>query len=103
MDWDNLLFAPKERDLALIGACYTWRDARETDWFYQGYGLGRGDAAALSYYRCERIIQDIAAYSEQLLLTSAGGADRERSYALFTGLFLPGRDVEIAVKLDAGG
>jgi len=55
---------------------------------------------ALTYYRYERIIQDIAAFCEQLLLSVAGGEDREQSYLYFTGQFLPNHEVEIACKTD---
>ncbi|MFN2195490.1 MAG: hypothetical protein ACK2UW_05120 [Anaerolineales bacterium] len=57
---------------------------------------------ALAYYRYERIIQDIAAFCEQLLLTTQGGEDREQAYRYFTSQFLPGFEVEIALKSDPG-
>ena len=96
VDWDNPIFAPKERDLMLIGGCYRWRDAREEALFYQGYGQTEIDRMALAYYRCERIIQDIAAYCKQLLSTQEGGKDREQGLMYFTSNFLPGYEIEIA-------
>jgi spectinomycin phosphotransferase len=103
VDWDNPVLAPKERDLMLIGGCYTWKGAREEAFFYQGYGPADLDLTALAYYRYERIIQDIAAYCQQLLLSSAGGEDREQGLAYFMSNFLPGHEIEIACRRDHAG
>jgi spectinomycin phosphotransferase len=106
VDWDNPFIAPKERDLMLIGGCSTWHDPREEALFYSGYdrnysdGPVEVDRTALTYYRYERIIWDIAAYCEQLLMTSAGGEDREQSYQYFLSIFKPGGEIEIALKTD---
>lgn len=108
VDWDTIVLAPKERDLMFVGAGIggTWCSDRETFLFYQGYyGTGERtdvDRTALAYYRYERIIQDIAAFCEQLLLTTRGGADREQAYHYFTSQFMPGYEVEIAFKSDPG-
>jgi spectinomycin phosphotransferase len=101
VDWDNPTFAPKERDLMLIGGCYEWRSASEETLFYQGYGQAEIDRTALAYYRYERIIQDIAAFCQQLLLTGEGGQDREQGLMYFTSNFLPNHEVEIAIETDS--
>jgi spectinomycin phosphotransferase len=105
VDWDNPILAPKERDLALVGGCSVWNGAREEALFYRGYCFGSSlsviDRTALAYYRYERIIQDIAEFCKQLLLTTEGGQDREQSLIYFTGFFLPDHDVEIAFNTDA--
>jgi spectinomycin phosphotransferase len=64
--------------------------------FYEGYGKTKIDFAVLAYHRYERIIEDLAAYGEQLLLTDEGGADRPEAYERFTGNFEPGQTIEIA-------
>jgi spectinomycin phosphotransferase len=58
------------------------------------------DPIALAYYRYERIIQDIAVYCEQLLLTDEGGEDREQSLRYLTSNFLPNNTIAIAYKSD---
>lgn len=82
VDWDTVLLAPKERDLMFIGAGL-FANHRSPDeevrLFYQGYGATAINTHAIAYYRYERIIQDIAAYCEQLLLSEQGGDDRENS------------------------
>ena len=98
VDWDNPLFAPKELDLAMVGGSAVWNNASQEALFYQGYGQVKIDPAALAYYRCERIIRDIAEFCNQLFLTVAGGEDREQSYQYFTSIFLPNHEVEIALK-----
>jgi len=77
-----------------------WRDAQEETWFYQGYGRTEIDPQALAYYRYERIVEDIAAYGEQLLLTDDGGADRAQGLRFFLDQFLPNNVVEIAYRTD---
>ncbi len=103
VDWDTLTFAPKEHDLMFIGAGIgdgIWHDPREEALFYRGYGEAEIDRLALAYYRYERIVQDIAAYGEQLLLSDEGGADREQGLRFFVSQFLPNNVVEIAYASD---
>ena len=103
VDWDNPILAPKERDLMFIGGAQGFRGVtaqEEETLFYRGYGPAQIDQAALAYYRYERIIQDIAAFGEQLLLTSEGGQDRQQSFQYLASNFLPGNTIEIAQRSD---
>lgn len=79
---------------------FAGRSQKETTLFYQGYGPAQVDREALAYYHYERIVQDVAAYGEQLLLNEAGGEDREQSYRYFCSNFLPGREIDIARAAD---
>lgn len=98
VDWDNPLLAPKERDLMFIGGGIDeiWKGKRDEVMFYEGYGKTAINFAAMAYYRYERIIEDLVAFCEQLLLTDEGGADREQGYRWFTSNFEPGGTIEIA-------
>ncbi|MFN8483589.1 MAG: aminoglycoside phosphotransferase family protein [Anaerolineae bacterium] len=99
VDWDTLILAPKERDLMFVGAGLGIGDTPEAAaLFYQGYGETDLNQAALAYYRCERIVEDIAAFCQQLLLTDAGGANREQALGYLTDSFLPGHVVERAFR-----
>ncbi len=102
VDWDNPIFAPKERDLMFFGSGMSGNPpgGDEVGWFYQGYGPVEVDQAALAYYRYERIIQDISEFCKQLLLTSAGGEDRLNSYKYVVSSFSPGNEVEAAFQTD---
>ncbi len=79
IDWDNPILAPKERDLMFIGAGVggIWNTPGEAAWFYQGYGETDIDLTVLTYYRYERILEDVAEFSEQILSTTRGTADRQ--------------------------
>jgi spectinomycin phosphotransferase len=76
VDWDTLIFAPKERDLMFVGAGI-WDSGltatEEGSLFYQGYGQTKINQDALCYYRFERIIQDIAEYCEYIFLSDERG------------------------------
>ncbi len=100
VDWDTMLFAPKERDLMAVGMGGSWQGAAVEGWFYAGYGPVEVDRHALTYYRYERVIQDIAAFGEQLLLSDEGGADRAQSLHYLIGSFAPGSVVEAALHTD---
>jgi spectinomycin phosphotransferase len=103
VDWDNPILAPKERDLMSIGAGLmgAWRTPQEEEaMFYRGYGQTQIDPIALAYYRYERIVQDIAAFCEQILFTNDGGEDREQSLEYLISNFLPNNTIEIAYKSD---
>ena len=108
VNWDNPILAPRERDLMFFGSGMA--GAQPGGWeersFYQGYGAIEVDPKALAYYRYERIIEDIAEFCKQLLLTSEGGDDREQAYTYLTSSFEPGGVVEAAWRTNqqlAGG
>lgn len=104
VDWDNPIMAPKERDLMFIGAgLFSAGDhtpQEEETLFYQGYGETQINAVALAYYRYERIVQDIWEFGKQLLLTDAGGEDREQALHYLVSNFLPNSTIEIAYASD---
>lgn len=98
VDWDNPLFAPRERDLMFFGGGIgaIWNTLHEEALFYQGYGATMIDPVALSYYRYERIVEDLAAYGEQIFEMQGSAEDREHGLEGTMGQFRPGRVVAIA-------
>lgn len=103
VDWDAPILAPKERDLMYAGGGQ-FGNARspenEEALFYAGYGRVDADVEALAYYRCERIVQDIAVECDQVLLTDAGGDDRPQALRWLMSNFAPGGVLEIARQSD---
>lgn len=103
VDWDTMLLAPKERDLMFVGGGLFVNERRpeqEAVLFYQGYGPTQIDPVALAYYRYERIVQDIAAYCEQIFLTDAGNQDRPIGLRQLSSQFQPGEVIEMAYRTD---
>jgi spectinomycin phosphotransferase len=100
VDWDTALLAPKERDLMFVGSGIgrAGNADQEAAWFYQGYGLAEIDPLALAYYRCERIVQDIDAFCEEILATTASSQDRLQGLRFLTSQFEPHGVVEIALQ-----
>ena len=98
VDWDELILAPKERDLMFMGAGIggVWNTAYETGLFYQGYGTAEIDPVALAYYRYERIVADLAAYGDQIFGQQGSVEDREQGLQQVMGQFLPNEVVEMA-------
>lgn len=103
VDWDTLIFAPKERDLMFIGAGI-WDSSRtaleEELLFYRGYGQTKINQDAICYYRFERIIQDIAEYCEYIFLSDEGGEDRMQCFEHLQPVFLPNGAIERAYQSD---
>ncbi|MBM17911.1 MAG: spectinomycin phosphotransferase [Epsilonproteobacteria bacterium] len=102
VDWDQPIMAPKERDLMFIGGgiANVWNNPHEEKLFYKGYGKTEINKKILAYYRHERIVEDIAIYSQQLLLATNGGKDREIMYKQFIDMFESRGVVDIAFKTD---
>ena len=65
-----------------------------------GYGQTQIDAAALAYYRYERIVQDIALFSEQTLTAEKGNQDRVQALQYLMSNFLPAGTIELAYRSD---
>lgn len=103
VDWDQPLLAPKERDLMFIasGIGNAWLSPEQEEAvFYEGYGQTEIDPVALAYYRYERIVQDFAAYGEQLFLTDEGGADRPEALQRVASQFETGAVIEMAYRTE---
>lgn len=102
VDWDEPILAPKERDLMFIGGGVgsVWNKPEEEQLFYKGYGETTVDLRILAYYRHERIIEDLALYGHDLLLTAEGGDDRPVMFSRISEMFEPAGVVEMAFKTD---
>ena len=92
VDWDDTLYAPKERDLMFVlseGTTYT----KEEQMFFEGYGKVRINPLALGYYRYEWCVQEIGDFGNRVFLTKDMGVrTKQESVAGFMKLFSP-RDV----------
>lgn len=102
VDWDDPIMAPKERDLMFIGGgvANVWNKPHEEALFYKGYGKTEINMTILAYYRHERIVEDIALYGQDLLLTTAGDENRAEMYKHFIAMFEKNGVVDIAFKTD---
>jgi spectinomycin phosphotransferase len=96
LDWDEVMLAPKERDFIFIRE----PPARA---FWQGYGLRAGaedeeiDWVALTYFRWERVIQDLIEEAQQALLRDDVGEDAKATAARrFAAAFAAGSSVDAA-------
>jgi spectinomycin phosphotransferase len=101
VDWDAPILAPKERDLMFIGAGIgTNSTSHEDALFYEGYGETQIDPVALVYYRYERIVQDFAAYAEEILDSDRGDQDRSEGLRRVSSQFLPNAVIDVAYRTD---
>lgn len=103
VDWDNPVFALKERDLMFIGGgqgFVGYTDAQQETLFYRGYGETQINQTALAYYRYERIIDDLAVECQQIFSTTANDADRAREFVYLKSNFEPDGTIEIAYNSD---
>jgi spectinomycin phosphotransferase len=97
VDWDEPILAPKERDLMFIGGGVggIWNNDHEASWFYQGYGPAEIDLTALSHYRYERIVVDIAECSQRIFGMYGSAEERQKELGLINQ-FLPNNVVDMA-------
>ena len=103
VDWDQPVFAPKERDLMFFGAGLgsLTGDADDASHFYEGYGATAIDRAAFAYYRYAWVMQDwVACGAEVLLYDELGEVTRRNSLRSFVAMFAPGNVVDVAYTSD---
>jgi spectinomycin phosphotransferase len=104
VDWDQPIFAPKERDLMFVVDTFIGEPFKtnEQELFFQGYGQTEIDWLALAYYRYEWAMQDIGGFSESIFLRDdVGDVTRQDSLEMLIGLFQAGGVVEAAYKSEA--
>jgi spectinomycin phosphotransferase len=103
VDWDQPILAPKERDLMFIGGGIgngQFSPEQEEALFYAGYGQTEIDPVALAYFRYERIVQDFAAYSEEILLMDGDGEDRPEGLKRVMSQFQPNAVIDMAYRAE---
>lgn len=102
IDWDEIILAPKERDLMFVigGIGRGLVSAHETERFLQGYGDPAIDGRALTYYRYAWAVQDMAAYTQEVFLPDHPEEARADAVRGFITQFEPGNIVEIATTSD---
>ncbi|MBV9259307.1 MAG: aminoglycoside phosphotransferase family protein [Ktedonobacteraceae bacterium] len=67
IDWDEVMLAPKERDFIFIKVSSVDSEKLPVpSAFFQGYGAVEIDWIALTYYRYERVIQDLIACAQEV-------------------------------------
>jgi spectinomycin phosphotransferase len=101
-DWDELVLAPKERDLMFSvggGISEELVSPNATARFLEGYGPVEIDEQALAYYRHAWAVQDVGGYAWRVMLdTSATEPQREDAANILVGLFRPGEIVDLAAR-----
>ncbi len=103
VDWDEPIMAPKERDLMFVGGGQGFSGHtldEEERLFYQGYGHTEVDRTALAYYRYERIVEDIAAFCEELLSTEGDEAGRRLQLGYLKSNYVLGGTIDVAHRSD---
>jgi spectinomycin phosphotransferase len=100
VDWDEVILAPKERDLMFMvgGIGRGLVKPAETESFLTGYGASPIDPRTLAYYRFAWAAQDLAAYAEQVFFVrDAREPTRRAAMQGFVDMFEPGNIVDIAL------
>ena len=98
VDWDDTLFAPKERDLMFVLAGDSIH-TREEQMFFDGYGNVKINQLALAYYRYEWCVQEIGDFGKRVFLTKdSGESTKQHSLEGFIELFSQGDVIETALN-----
>lgn len=101
VDWDETMFAPKERDLLfVIGSIFNdTSEGKAERLFFKGYGEAEVNSLALAYYRYDWCVEDIGEFAKDIFYTdSIGEETKKNSIWWFKNLFVPGNSVETALS-----
>jgi spectinomycin phosphotransferase len=95
IDWDEVKFARKERDFLFVKV---GDGDLINNPFFQGYGETDFDWIAFTYYWCERVAQDIYAYTHELFYRPdlATDASLAQTLAGFNAVFAPEGEIDAA-------
>lgn len=103
IDWDEVMLAPKERDFLFIKESANDSDTLPgAPTFFQGYGQVDIDWIALTYYRYERVIQDVIVCAENVCLRDdLGEESRVDEAQLFQNVLTEGGEIDAAIHASA--
>lgn len=103
VDWDTPRIAPRERDLLfIIGSTIARRvTPREEALFFEGYGPTTTNRQTLTYYRYERVLEDLYEGGRSVFLNAhASVAVKEADAELVMSLFEPDEIIAITLAGD---
>jgi spectinomycin phosphotransferase len=103
IDWDEVMLAPKERDFLFVETNPTNDQGRlSAPPFFQGYGQQEIDWIALTYYRYERVVQDLIACAQEVFFRDdLGEGTKADSVQLFHAILAQGGELEAATQTSA--
>jgi len=95
IDWDDVMLAPTERDFIFI------REPRAVA-FWEGYGQAEIDWIALTYYRWERVVQDLIECARDVFFSDDLGEETRADAAqLFHEIFAGRGNIDAAYAAEA--
>lgn len=102
IDWDDMVLAPRERDLMFVGAGVGGRWGRDDPpGFQQGYGAVALDPVRLAYYRHWRVLHDLQEFHDLMLEPGAATrppSQRRQALRYMDDQFAPGNVVDAAAR-----
>jgi len=99
IDWDDVMLASKERDFIFVDAT---KAEQELSPFFQGYGETKIHWSALTYYRCERVVQDMIVCTQEVFFRDDLEEETKIvSARLFEDIFTEGNEVDAAFAVAA--
>lgn len=103
IDWDDVMLSTKERDFIFVKASSSESETLPgTSAFFQGYGQTEIDWMALTYYRYERVIQDlIACVQEVFFRDDLGEGTKADSVQLFQSVLAEDGEINAASQSSA--
>lgn len=103
IDWDEAMLAPKERDFLFIRESSADSGTLPgTPAFFQGYGQTDIDWIALTYYRYERVVQDLIASAQEVFFRDDLGEETKAdSVQLFQAILAEDGEIEAASQASA--
>lgn len=103
IDWDEVMLAPKERDFLFIRESAADSGTLPgTPAFFQGYGQTDIDWIALTYYRYERVVQDLIASAQEVFFRDDLGEETKAdSVRLFRAILAEDGEIEAASQASA--
>jgi spectinomycin phosphotransferase len=96
IDWDDVMLAPKERDFIFVRDSDDSAQAEPAP-FFQGYGEAEVDWVALTYYRYERVVQDVVSFAQEICFREDLGEElKADEVRLFDGMLSEGGEIDAA-------
>jgi spectinomycin phosphotransferase len=102
VDWDEVLLAPKERDLMFaLDTGHIEPKLDSEKWFFEGYGQASINRVAFSYYLYEWVVQEFADFAQRVyVLDDMGDETRTDSVRGFKQLFNAGDVIDVAYQTE---